>query len=209
LNEIFGNFYPKVILEAGASDGEDTLNFCSAFPEAKVYALEPVKEQYEYLLRKLDRFPNCKIFNLAFSSNNGIARIQIGKSQGELGGMGSSSMLPPKYHHKLFPEISFAKFQEVNTVTIKDFSIQNEITKIDLLWLDLQGLEFITLNASKDYIELNVYLIHLELSRVELYAGMTNANSLFQLLKKMGFKCKINRVGAVSGNALFINTRLM
>ena len=35
---------PKTIIEAGAADGVDTLNFSSHFPLATVFAIEPVIE---------------------------------------------------------------------------------------------------------------------------------------------------------------------
>jgi hypothetical protein len=53
-----------------------------------------------------------------------------------------------------------------------------------------------------------VFLLHLEISNVELYKGMPKARDIYKFLKLHGFMCVIDRVGAISGNALFLNTKI-
>jgi hypothetical protein len=41
-----------------------------------------------------------------------------------------------------------------------------------------------------------------------LYKGMPKPREIYRFLKDHGFICVIDRVGAVSGNALFLNTKV-
>ena len=199
---------PKIIIEAGAADGIDTLIFSSNFPSATVFAIEPVKEQYEHLMLKSKQASNIQLFNLALSDKNGAGSIFVGNDVGALGGMGSSSLLKPYLHEEFFPEIKFEIQQSITTITLEKFIEDAQIDEIDLLWLDIQGAELAVLNASKEVLMRKVKFLHLEISRVKLYEDMPNERAIRRFLKDAGFKCMIDRVGAISGNALYSNTQL-
>lgn len=100
-------FNPKIIIEAGAADGVDTLIFSGQFPGAIIYAVEPVKEQYDFLVNKTREISNIHLSNIALSNCNEEVQVFIGRGVGNLGGMGSSSLLKPHRHEAYFPEISF------------------------------------------------------------------------------------------------------
>ena len=57
----------NIIVEAGASDGVDTLELNSYFPEARIFALEPVKDQFEHLTIKFKNTDNVFLINKASS----------------------------------------------------------------------------------------------------------------------------------------------
>jgi FkbM family methyltransferase len=198
---------PKVIVEAGAADGIDTDVFSRSYPYAKVYGIEPVIEQYEYLKRKFVNVKNVDISHFALAEKNGIGTINIGKNAELLSGMGSSSLMEPTKHVKYFPEISFVKKQEIQLITLEDFAKSFGISFVDLLWLDLQGKELDVLDGSSEFLRENVLLLHLELSRVEFYNGMPTIRDVRKFLKRSGFVLLIDRVGAISGNSLYINGR--
>jgi FkbM family methyltransferase len=92
-----------IIFEAGASDGVDTQKFIDLFPAISIYAFEPVKEQYKYLINKFSGSRDIKIYNAALYDTSGTQKINVGKLIGYLGGMGSSSLLTPKLHNVWFP----------------------------------------------------------------------------------------------------------
>ena len=168
-----------VIIEAGASDGVDTLALRKRFAQHMIFAIEPVKEQFEYLQQLFRDSKTVKLANLALSNKKGISEINIGTDETwKLGGMGSSSLLRPTRHESEFPQIKFTIRQKVKTTTLHDFAIENNINLVDLLWLDLQGLEYSVLKASAEWIMENVNCIHLELCRVPLYLGASNANEV-------------------------------
>ena len=198
---------PRVILEAGAADGVDTYIFSKTYPDAKVYGIEPVMEQYEFLKRKFSDSKNVNISNFALAEKNGVGTINIGKNAESLSGMGSSSLMKPTKHMKYFPEISFETKQEITLITLDDFAKSFSLPCIDLLWLDLQGKELDVLVGSSEFFRESVLLLHLEISRIRFYDEMPTIRDVRNFLKKSGFVLLIDRVGAISGNALYINSR--
>jgi FkbM family methyltransferase len=198
---------PSVIIEAGAADGADTILFAAEFPQADIFAIEPVNEQFAHLKNLCAKNNNIKLFNFAFSEQNGESEIIIGNSEGILGGMGSSSILEPLEHEKYFPKISFDRKQKVSTKTLYSFMSENKIMLVDLLWLDIQGKEFDVLKASQQVVKDQVKLIHLEISRIQFYSDMPKEKEIRKFMKDLGFICVIDKIGAISGNALFLNSK--
>jgi FkbM family methyltransferase len=197
----------KTIVEAGAADGVDTLEFTELFPNANIFAIEPVMDQFNFLKKKFKNFKKVQIFNMALDSKIGTTEIFIGSNKGFLQGNGSSSLLMPTQHKLIFPEISFKLKQQVDTETLTNFCYANGITYIDLLWLDLQGKEFDVIKASEEYMISHVKLIHTELSRIQLYDSMKTEEELNHYLRLIGFESVVDAVGAISGNRLYANSR--
>jgi len=181
------------------------MRFSLEYPNSRVVALEPVNEQFTYLKKKFADFKNVEVYNLALSNHSGITQMYLGKSDGHLGGLGSSSLLPPDLHRSYFPQIEFSEIQQVKTVTLEELLMTE--SQVDLLWLDIQGKELEVLSCSKETFRLKVKVIHLEISRVSLYVGMPSEKEIRQFLEGAGFKCVEDRVGAIAGNALYINLR--
>lgn len=194
-----------VIVEAGASDGVDTLRLASFFSKHLVLALEPVIEQFTEMTRITKSLSNVRTFNLALSFQSGIAKLHIGKSGTGLSGMGSSSLLKPKEHLREFPEIDFSEIRVVETVTLEDFCKSQNVEFIDLFWLDVQGAELSVLLQNPGVVKRNVRTIHLEISRKELYEGAPIYKDVVKVLNDLGFEIVIDRVGRLSGNVLAVN----
>lgn len=198
----------KVIIEAGSADGVDTLLFAKNFDKATIFAIEPVEKQYAFLLEKFKRFNNIKLTRVALSSRTEPVSIFVGKSNGEIGGMGSSSLLKPTLHKHYFPQINFSETQIAEAVTLDKFIKDNDIEIVDLLWLDIQGMELDVMKSSEFEIRRKVKLIHLEISRIKFYDAMPSEKDIRSFLENIGFRCVIDKVGAISGNALYLNLNI-
>jgi FkbM family methyltransferase len=196
---------PRVIIEAGAADGVDTLTFSECFPEAKIFAAEPVKMQFDYLLAITKSRDNIYISNIALSNRDEEAEIYVGKGAGNMGGMGSSSLLKPLRHEAHFPDIKFEERQRVKSLKLSSYMNSVGIESVDLLWLDVQGKELDILMASREILRHSIRLVHLEISKVKLYEGMASEREIRRFLSDSGFICVIDKVGAISGNAVFLN----
>jgi FkbM family methyltransferase len=197
------------IVEAGAADGVDTMEFIRFFPNAKIHAIEPVLEQFNFLKEKFREKQNVELHRLALDSKSGETEIYIGSTDGYLQGNGSSSLMKPTKHKALFPEIKFNLFEKIQTQTFAEFCISNQILFVDLLWLDLQGKEFEVISGSEEFIKSKVSLIHTELSRIQLYEDMKTEREFNRYMKSLGFSSVIDAVGAVSGNRLYINKSMV
>ena len=205
IKSIVGNL--DIIIEAGASDGVDTQKFIDLFPTVNIYAFEPVKEQYEYLITKFSGRCDIKIYNAALSDIGGTQKINVGKSSGFLGGMGSSSLLTPNLHNDWFPQVQFNEVEIVNTVKLSEFILEKNIPIVDLLWLDVQGKELDILKEAVEQIIEKVKSIHLECSRINLYENQSKFKHIKKFMDKINFVYRIDRVSAISRNAYYLNAR--
>lgn len=196
-----------VIIEAGSSDGVDTIRLAREFKSHRILAVEPVFEQYRWTKARTSNFDNVEVCNYALSTKSGTEEIYVGRSGPGIEGMGSSSLLVPTQHKTEFPEIMFESRQQVQSLTVEDFCTQFQVKFVDLFWLDVQGLELAIIKHSKQFFETSVNMIHMEVSRKALYEGMPLYDEILDELHVLGFYPIKKRVGRVSGNCLFQNQR--
>lgn len=192
-----------IILEAGASDGGDTLEMSSLFPKGKIYAFEPVASFYDQLKEKLKDHNNVQIFPYALSDTTGSQQFNLSRDeQGNIAS--SSSLLKPKEHLTEHPEILFTEAITVQTITIDDFCHQNKIEKIDFLWLDIQGNEYHVLKASPKILK-TVKVIHAEVSLIDTYEDTLKYPEFKSWLSSQGFEVAIEALPwRDMGNVLFV-----
>lgn len=116
----------------------------------------------------------------------------------------SSSLLPPKEHLIEHPDILFEKNIEVRTITLDDWVDENSITRVDLLWLDLQGYELAILKASPRILK-SIKVIHTEVCLKELYTGCPLYTEVRNWLEKQGFYVAYEEIPwSDAGNVLFV-----
>ena len=67
---------PQVILDIGANIGIASIYFTNRFPSAKIYAFEPMPENYSLLTKNITDYTNIKAFQFALGKKNGIFKIK-------------------------------------------------------------------------------------------------------------------------------------
>jgi len=195
-----------VIVEAGAYDGSNTLDFCRFWPECQVYAFEPVPTAFERLLQAAAEFPRqIHPQNTALGDETRISEMHVSVI-GSSGGEQSSSLLVPSATHREFPFIGFRSETILVKVTkLEDWAEANNVRQIDFLWLDLQGMELAALKGCGDLLS-GVYAIHCEVQNIELYSGSPLYADLSSWLKSRGFSAVCEAVFRRGGNVLFART---
>lgn len=166
-DEIFGRHHYKegldyiktlekpIVVDCGAHVGISVLYFDTA-PNTTIYALEPLKENYEALCINLSIKPNVKIFNIGLRSFNGSSKFFKGK-KGSAGG----SILS-----QAGDEV------EINHLNIEEFMKQNAIEHIDLLKIDTEGSEYeILLSQAFKRVEDKIDMIIGEAHTAPIYPG--------------------------------------
>lgn len=177
-----------VIFEAGAYDGTDSALLSRVWPDATIYSFEPVPELYARLVKNTERYKKIHTYQLALSNNNGFADFILSehtKKPGEV--FQSSSLLQPKEHLKRDHSVIFNKTISVKTVTIDSWAQENNVTKIDFMWLDLQGMELDVLKAAPKIMS-TVRVVYIEVEFVEAYAKQALFEEVDEWLKTQGFK---------------------
>jgi len=177
-----------VIVEAGTYDGKDTAQLSALLPSARIFTFEPVPELFQKSSENLSPFPNIKIFNLALSNITGQATMYLSEKKSKPGQISqSSSLLEPADHLIYAPIIQFNRKIIVSTTTLDDWARHNNIKKIDLLKLDIQGNELDVMMASPDIFR-SVKAILTEVEFIEAYKGQHQFEQINAWLEEQGFE---------------------
>jgi FkbM family methyltransferase len=194
----------SIVIEAGACEGLDTLFFSNIVN--KIYSFEPIPALYNKALINVEGRENVELHNLALSDKNGKEKMYVSDRLGEY--WGSSSLLKPKEHLKKHTEITFKEEIEINTINLDDWYLKNNLSRIDMLWLDLQGYEPIVLKSSPNILKNTKYL-YTEVALVENYENNIKYEDFKIFLNDSGFEVIHDGIyWEDGGNVLFKNKNI-
>ena len=171
------------IVEAGAHSGLDTVCLSKLFRDGTVHAFEPVPELFAKLRKRTAGLANVRTYNCALGARSCEATLHLSGGSSD----GSSSLLRPSGHLEFHPRVRFTVSLQVPCVSLDAWARENGIAKVDLLWLDLQGLEFDVLSASSLVLP-TVKVIYTEVSLKEMYAGACLYPEYRRWLQGQGFE---------------------
>jgi len=154
---------------------------------------------YTKLLTATKKRQNVTCYPFALSDNSGKSRIFISGGISD----GSSSLLKPQEHIKIFPDVTFDEFIDVETITLDEWAQKYSIRKVDLLWLDLQGMELNVLKSGLEILK-NVRVLYTEVSLVETYKNAPLYPEFKQWLADKGFNVQREEITGLMGNVLFV-----
>lgn len=171
-----------VILEIGAANGRDSVEFRMLFPRAIVHSFEPEPSNFRKLAGRTKGLDiNCH--QIALGSKTGKAEFFVSSGAS---GASSSSLLKPTGHLKIVPQVKFKKTIEVDVVKFEDWLFANAINHVDFLWMDTQGTELEILRSAGELLN-SVKCLHIEVSLMELYEGSSLYEETRTFLEDKGF----------------------
>jgi FkbM family methyltransferase len=192
--------HDPVILEAGAFDGEDTLQMATLWPESKIHTFEPVPELFKTLKNKLSSKQQVHLYPYALSNKTEKTSLYVSSGMSD----GSSSILKPLEHLQAHPEVKFENQIVVEAFTIDDWAKKYGIGALDLMWLDMQGAEFKVLEASPVILS-TVKVLFTEVSLIETYKGVLLYPEFKKWLEAQGFLVAMEDLPHRDmGNVLFV-----
>jgi FkbM family methyltransferase len=131
---------PQIIIDIGANVGFFSI-FCSRnFPQAHIYAFEPIKQTYAVLCKNIQLDSNVSAFNKAISSQNQQLRMSYDLNNSEIS------------------HISANGNESVESETLDSFIEINNIRTIDLLKVDAEEHELQVLLGSTKALGITKYL---------------------------------------------------
>ncbi|MBS4065606.1 MAG: FkbM family methyltransferase, partial [Chitinophagaceae bacterium] len=133
-----------VIIDAGAHVGGDSIEMCRLYRRAIVHAFEPVPTIFKLLTHNTRKYKQIHCYSIALSNQNGEQTMHVSSGASD----GSSSLLKPDVHRTDHPDVFFNETITVFTKTLDTWAAQQQIRRVDLLWLDMQGFELEVLKAS-------------------------------------------------------------
>jgi FkbM family methyltransferase len=162
------------IFDVGANIGYYTVQFARK-TNGTVYAFEPISYQYKTLLRNLELniIANVRPIKKIVSDSEGKQRIYFSGMENT-----AASSVVNKTD----------EFEEIPSVSLDGFCEENQIRKIDLIKIDVEGYEFNVLKGLEKMLK-NQNISHLFIEIVERHLNKagTSAKEVFDLLKRNNY----------------------
>jgi FkbM family methyltransferase len=177
----------SIIIEAGAFDGRDTKKLSALLPNATIHAFEPVPEIFAELTTKTSGLSNIYCYQIALSDKTGTTTFYVAENPKKPGKIcQAGTLMVPKERLKKSP-ILYPRTINISTITVDDWAQQNNIKRVDFMWLDLQGHELAVLKAAPQFIQ-RVRFIFLEVNFIEAYHDQPTCQEIDEWLKNNGFE---------------------
>ena len=173
----------KVIFDVGAADGKDSIKYHNLFPNAIIYAFEPLPESYDTLVRNTKEFSRIVTLNFALSDSIGDAVFNITKLKD------ASSLLVPNETGSSFDRHTVQVDSiNVKTSTIDEICHHYKVNHINILKMDVQGAEYLTLKGASNILSnKNLDLIYSEVNFLSIYKEMPLYHDIAMYLNKNSY----------------------
>ncbi len=169
----------KTIFDVGANIGQTSLFLNRHFPQAEIFAFEPVNDTYEILKKNTNHLDKVQVFNQALGDQENQKIIRI-RENSELNTLVDTS-------NCLLADAE--KSETINVSTIDVFGQSNQIKKIDILKMDVQGYELEVVRGADYYIKNNlVSFIYAEIDFDESNKECQYFGDLNDWLQKNNFR---------------------
>jgi len=204
----FENCARLVIFDVGAYIGETAIKYRKMFPGATIYCFEPFPDSFQKL-QQLSVDHLIKTYQIAISDYRGKAVLHLNMDQS------CNSFFPRpatgvKYYSTKAENIGETA---VDTTTIDNFCCAENIPRIDILKLDVEGAEIKALKGASDKLSKHaISVIYTEVMFVKHYEGGCLFYELAALLDQYGYSLfdvynlKRAKNGQLRwGNAIFLS----
>jgi FkbM family methyltransferase len=186
----------SVFFEIGTHFGFDTEKFTKL--TQNIHCFEPDPRNIE-IFKKLNL--NVKFNEYALSDMDGVSDFYLSSGNVYESKYGptdnnfvnnndwsaSSSLMLPKNHIKKTPWVKFNNTIQIKTKKLETYCLENNINKIDFVWMDVQGAELNVINGMGGFKQ-KIHYIYTEYSDEELYTNQPNKN---KILENMGDMWKV------------------
>ena len=175
------------IVEVGAFTGNHTVQFIAYFPDAEVYAFEPVPTIYQFLCERTNHHKRVHCYQLAVSNKIGETTLFVAHNPQRPTKASSASSLHKAKNRLAFSPIVYPEVIQVKKITLDAWAVQHPILlPIDVLWIDTQGHEYYVLEGAKNLLQF-VRFIHVEVHFGNPYEGQKEYQDVLEFLGNQGF----------------------
>lgn len=218
LLRLFPTGAPRVILDIGSCEGEDSVRYARRFPTARVFAFEPLPANQQLIRANFAKHgvTTAELVPLALSDRTGDATFHVssGRPPEEFAGKDwnygnkSSSLLPPAGADPMFGWVEFKEKIAVRTDTLDHFCQERGVDRIDFIHMDVQGAEHLVLQGARAMLP-RIGAIWLEVSDRELYAGQRLRQEQEKFMRDHGFALGFELRREIEGDQFYVNRRFL
>ena len=168
----------KGIVHIGAHYGEEIQEYVDNGIQ-KITVFEPLSKNFDVLANRLKNV-NADIqgHQVALGSKKGTAKMFVSSGDGQ-----SSSILKPKQHLELHPDVSFNGTEEVEVCLLDEYDVGDS----NFINIDVQGYELEVFRGGKKTLE-KIDYIYCEVNRDEVYEGNAMVEDMDEFLDAYGFE---------------------
>jgi FkbM family methyltransferase len=165
--------------DIGANLGWYALHVAKLFPNAKVFAFEPVKKTFGYLTRNIshNELDNMSSFHFGLSNENTIWTFYVNPAI-----MGAASGSPLAS--------SAGEPQNCEVRTLDNFIDGNPLI-VDFIKADVEGAELLVIKGGLETIKASKPILFLEMLRKHSKMFNYHPNDIIELLRGIGYHCYI------------------
>jgi len=144
-----------------------------------VWSIEPSPQNFKTLSKNiiLNQRKNIKCYNIAIGEKNGKIDFLISEKS-------NWSKIKNESDHIEKGD----KIIQVDIMTLDSFSEKNEIKKVDLLRMDVEGYERNIIEGSMNFLEKFKPILMIEVHKMII--GNNRTNELLEKLQKMNYECE-------------------
>jgi FkbM family methyltransferase len=173
----------KVIFDIGANIGDVTLAAARSFPNAHIYSFEPVSATYKKLCENVSEYRD-RITTCNFGLFNVSKRLDIHITSFD----GANSILDQSLNHKnVHSHIKEISTENIEVRTMNSFVSSNSIDKIDIVKIDVEGVEKEVIEGGRETFKNKVDNVFIELSFLRRNRESAYWVEICKLLYDLGF----------------------
>ena len=176
-----------IIVEAGAFMGHDSIKMLQKWPNARIFALEPIPELFEKLKERVAPYPSIVPLLCGLSDCTGTRPLHVAYKPDRPELPTQASSLHEPFKRLEWSPIQFTKTIDIKVMTVPDLMKAYDIGTIDLLWLDLQGHELSVLKSCEAIFS-KIKLIHMEVYFDQEYKDHAYYEDVLVWLADNGFE---------------------
>ena len=171
-----------VVLDCGANVGYMARAFRKNYPEAEIYAFEPVSSVYQELQKICEEHQVVPV-QKAVSNTDGSADINLTASPEANSLLGFQDGNPCSQWTRVVGK------ERIEVCTLDRWCVDNNVdaNRIDIVKLDVQGAELRALEGASKVLE-SAKLVHLEVSFVPIYRDCPLFSEVDAFMTKRGFR---------------------
>jgi FkbM family methyltransferase len=170
------------VVDVGANRGQFTVFAAGLYPQARIFAFEPLPGPYAVLARIAAAHERIQVFQAAIGPEAAPARIHLMDPDDC-----SSLLAPTGRQSALFPQTRLAGSLPVEMAPLHAFIGPGDLRAPALLKLDVQGFELAALGGCAALLD-RFAAVYLECSFVPLYADQPLADEVVAYVRDQGFR---------------------
>jgi FkbM family methyltransferase len=174
INRSFGRENIRTVFDVGANVGQSALEYWEIFPRATIYSFEPIRATYDKLRAATRAYPRIQAFQCAMSARKGTGKIYV-----------ASDSRKSSIHHPRGGD----QTEQIDLVTLDEFTSGAAIPKIDFLKIDTEGHEFDVLQGATSLLQTQrIRLLMLECEPIPTGVGFTALAPVATFLEQFSYR---------------------